>query len=106
MHFAAQRRLGRRASGSFGVLVKRRQFIPPFVEQTSMDAELLRQRDDVVAASQPLDRHSAELPRPPSHSSLAHLQSLSLQSVPQRVSQFWGSVHTESSSAVLLGTST
>jgi len=38
------------------------------VEKPSMNTELLRQRQDVVALLQALDRHSAEFIRPPTHS--------------------------------------
>ena len=47
-----------------------------------MNAKFFRQRYDVLATLQSLDRHSTELVRIPSLSSPPHLQFLSLQSVP------------------------
>src|SRR5262245_7224927 len=60
-----------------------------------MHAELLRQRHDVVAGLQPLNGHSAKFLGPPTHSSLCHLQVLSLHSVPQRVVSTLGVTPTE-----------
>src|ERR1035438_8356096 len=47
-----------------------------------MNPQLFRQRHDVLATLQSLDRHSTELNRIPFPSSLFHLQFLPLQSVP------------------------
>ena len=58
------------------------KLIPLFVKKTTMYTKFLRQLHDVVAGSQPLDSHPAEFFRNPPHSSLCHLQCLSLQSVP------------------------
>jgi hypothetical protein len=66
----------------FGAAVNRLQLIAPFVQQPPMNAQLLRQRYDVLATLQSLDRHSTELDRITSLSSLCHLQFLPLQSVP------------------------
>jgi hypothetical protein len=62
--------------------VNRVQLIAPLVQQPPMNAKFFRQRYDVLATLQSLDRHSTELVRIPSLSSPRHLQFLSLQSVP------------------------
>src|SRR5436190_3857700 len=54
MQFSAKRGLRRTAGDRLYTLVKRRELIPPFVEQAPMDAEFLRQRHDVVAGLQSL----------------------------------------------------
>jgi mannitol-1-phosphate 5-dehydrogenase len=66
----------------FGADVNRVQLIAPFVEQPPINAQLLRQRYDVLATLQSLDRHSTKPLRIPSLSSPRHLQFLSLQSAP------------------------
>jgi hypothetical protein len=58
------------------------KLISPLVQQPPMYTKFLRQLHDVVAGLQSLDSHTAEFLRIPSHSSLRHLQCLSLQSVP------------------------
>ena len=63
------------------------------VQQPPMNIQFLGQRHDVVALLHPLDAHAPKLVRIPPHSSLGHLQLLSLLSVPIRVSQSRGSVH-------------
>jgi len=93
MQFSAKRGLRRTAGDRLCTLVKRRELIPPFVEQSPMDAELLRQRHDVVARLQSLDGHSPEFFRPPTHSSFSHWQFLSLPVCLNELSQIWGSVH-------------
>jgi hypothetical protein len=93
MQFSAKRGLRRTAGDRLCTLVKRRELIPPFVEQSPMDAELLRQRHDVVARLQSLDGHSAEFFRPPTPSLFSHWQFLSLPVCLNELSQIWGSVH-------------
>jgi hypothetical protein len=93
MQFSAKRGLRRTAGDRLCTLVKRRELIPPFVEQSPMDAELLRQRHDVVARLQSLDGHSAEFFRPPTPSLFSHWQFLSLPVCLNELSQIWGSLH-------------
>src|SRR4030095_16407049 len=92
MQFSAKRGLRRTAGDRLCTLDKRRELIPPFVEQSPMDAELLRQRHDVVARLQSLDGHSAEFFRPPTPSLFSHWQCLSLPVCLNELSQIWGSV--------------
>src|SRR5580704_6775960 len=58
------------------------KLISPLVQKPPMHTKFLRQFHDVVAGLQTLDSHPAEFFWIPSHSSLRHLQCLSLQSVP------------------------
>src|SRR6202041_2630236 len=60
--------------------VNRGQLIAPLVQQPPMNPQLFRQHHDVLATFQSLDRHSTELVRITSLSSLCHLQFLPLQS--------------------------
>jgi hypothetical protein len=66
---------------SFAV-VYRLQLIAPLVQKPPMHAEFLGERDDVLAALQPLDRHLPECLGISPYSLFCHLQFLSLQSVP------------------------
>src|SRR5882672_9605004 len=58
------------------------KLISPLVQKPPMHTKFLRQFHDLVAGLQTLDSHPAEFFWIPSHSSLRHLQCLSLQSVP------------------------
>src|ERR1035438_7323536 len=58
-----------------------------------MNPQLFRQRHDVLATLQSLDRHSTELNRIPFPSSLFHLQFLPCKVSLIRMSQVKGSVH-------------